>query len=186
MVKNQTASIADSAQRATRAHFLFVAAYMLASIIFDSWNLIAREAVGRRWLAAGLLLALNTILWYLAHTRLRRASNYQLIILALVVADLIFAGLNVYWERGMAATNVLLFAVPLVTAAVLRSRVALVAAATLATAAYAAATVKYFFDFYGEGYRVQLYGQVVFYGLVFYALAWLLLVVADAPRGKRG
>jgi hypothetical protein len=60
--------------------------------------------------------------------------------------------------------------------------VALVATATLAAAAYAAAAAKYFFDFYGEGYRVQLYGQIVFFGLLFYALAWLLLVVAEAKK----
>lgn len=176
--------MADAAQRVTRAHFLFIAAYMLAAVIFDSWGLIAREAIGRRWLAAGTLLALNTVLWYLAHNSLKRESNYRLIILILAVADIAFAGLNVYWERGMAATNVILFAVPLVTLAVLRSRTALVAGATLSAAAYAAASVKYFFDFYGEGYRVQLYGQIFFFTLVFYALAWLLLVAAESPKKR--
>lgn len=84
----------------------------------------------------------------------------------------------------MAATNVILFAVPLVTLAVLHSRTALVAGATLCSAAYATAAVKYFFDFYGEGYRVQLYGQVFFFTLVFYALAWLLLVAAETPEKR--
>jgi hypothetical protein len=185
MAKPKPKVLTEAAQRVTRAHFLFIAAYILAVIIFDSWNLIARDAIGRRWLAAGVLLAVNTIAWYLAHNQLKRESSYRLIILALVLSDIIFAGLNVYWERGMAATNVILFAVPLATIAVLRSRVALVAAATLCSAAYATAAVKYFFDYYGEGYRVQLYGQIVFFGLVFYALAWLLLVTADTAEAKR-
>lgn len=184
MAKSKTSPMSEAAQRVTRAHFLYIAAYMLAAVIFDSWNLIARDAVGRRWVAAGALLALNTVLWYLAHNSLKRESSYRLIILILAAADIAFAGINVYWERGMAATNVILFAVPLVTLAVLRSRTALVAGATLCSAAYATAAVKYFFDFYGEGYRVQLYGQVFFFTLVFYALAWLLLVAAETPQKR--
>lgn len=149
---------------------------MAAIIIFDSWNLISHEAVGRRWLAAGLLLAGNTILWYLAHSKLVAPSAYKAIILTLVIFDVVFAGFNVYWERGMASNAVALFAVPIITSALLKSRTTLLAAATLCMAAYSTAAVKYFNDYYGEGYRVELYGTVGFYSALFFVLVWLLMI----------
>lgn len=185
MAKTKSSSLSEPAQRLSRAHFLVIAAYVLTSVIFDSWNLLARDAVDRRWLGAGLLLAINTGAWYLAHNQFKSESAYRGLIWTLVIADILFAAANVYWERGMAATSAILFAVPLISVAVLKSRTALVATATLCAGAYAAAAVKYFFDFYGEGYRVQLYGQIFFFALLFYALAWLLLVVAETPGNKR-
>ena len=58
-----------TAVRVTRAHFLYVGIYMAAIIIFDSWNLYTHQAIGWRWTAAGSLLALTTVLWYLARIR---------------------------------------------------------------------------------------------------------------------
>lgn len=174
--KAKTSAIQHIAQRVTRTHFLFISAYMAAIIVFDSWNLISHEAVGRRWLGAGLLLAGNTILWYLSHSRLVAPSAYKAIVLLLVVADIVFIGFNVYWERGMASNAVALFAVPIITSALLRSRTTMLAAATLCAAAYSTAAVKYFNDYYGEGYRVELYGTIGFYSMLFFVLVWLLLI----------
>lgn len=167
---------AHVAQRVTRTHFLFVAAYMASIVVFDSWNLISHEAVGRRWLAAGLLLAGNSILWYLAHNALTRESAYKSIILTLIVFDILFIGFNVYWERGMASNMVALFAIPIISSALIKSRTTMLATATLCMAAYSTAAVKYFNDHYGEGYRVELYGMVAFYSLIFFILVWLLLI----------
>jgi len=174
--KAKTNAIQHVAQRVTRTHFLFIGAYMASIVIFDSWNLISHEAVGRRWLAAGLLLAGNTILWYLAHNELTRGSAYKTIILGLILFDIIFIGFNVYWERGMASNMVALFAIPILSSALLKSRTTMLATATLCTAAYSTAAVKYFNDYYGEGFRVELYGTVAFYSAIFFVLVWLLLI----------
>lgn len=168
--------IAHVAQRVTRTHFLFVATYLVSIIVFDSWNLLAHEAVGRRWLAGGLLLAGNTILWYLAHSRISGANLYRMFILLLVLFDIVFVGFNVYWERGMASNAVALFAIPIISAALTKSRTTILATATLSAAAYSIAAVKYFNDYYGEGFRVELYGTLLFYSLVFYVFSWLLLI----------
>src|ERR1043165_1956048 len=85
------------AVRATRVHFIFVAAYMLSIIIFDSWNLIPHAAVAQRWTAAGMLLVVNTILWYAARFRLGGNRFYSGIVWTLIVADITFASFNVYW-----------------------------------------------------------------------------------------
>jgi len=165
-----------------RRHYFYVAAYVGSIVVFDMWNLIARDAVGRRWMAAGLLLAVNTAAWYLAKLRWKQIGTYQLLIFGLVIADILFAAINVYWERGMASNSVALFAVPLVLAAGLKNRSALLATATLSAAAYSIAAVSYFFDYYGEGFRVELYGTVGFYSAMFFILAGLLLAATRPPK----
>ena len=167
-----------------RRHYFFIAAYVASIIVFDMWNLIAKDAIGRRWLAAGLLLTLNTLAWYLAKLKHKRGGSYQLILLSLILADIIFVAFNVYWERGMASNSVALFAVPLILAAAYKSRSALLGIASLCSAAYGVAAVSYFFDNYGEGYRVELYGTVGFSVAIFFIVAGLLLAVTHPPKEK--
>lgn len=169
--------IQTNAVRVTRVHFAFVAAYMISIIIFDSWNLYTHEAVTDRWTLAGGLLALNTILWYTARMKFKKISIYVNLILLLVAADLIFAAFNVYWERGLASKSVLLFVLPLITAATLRSRSTLLATSALATAAYSTAAVRYFYQHYGESFRVELYGYLSLYCALFFIFSWLMWVI---------
>ena len=165
-----------------RRHYFFIAAYIGSIVVFDMWNLIAREAIGRRWLAAGMLLIINTIAWYISKLRHKRQGVFQLILFSVVLADIIFVAMNVYWERGMASNSVALFAVPIIMAAAFKSRSALIAVASLCTAAYSIAAVGYFFDNYGEGYRVELYGTVGFSVATFFILAGLLLAITKPPK----
>ncbi len=167
--------------RVTRVHFFFVAAYMAAIIIFDSWNLITHDAVAQRWTWAGALLALNAVIWYAARMKFKNNSIYVGLVLILIMADIVFAGMNVFWERGIASKAVGLFIVPIITAAVLRSRTTLLATATLSAAGYSIAAVRYFYIHYGESFKVELYGTVGFYCALFFITAFLLLIVIS-PR----
>lgn len=169
--------------RITRVHFAFIASYGLAVIIFDSWNLYTHQAVGQLWTAAGLLLLINTLFWYIARSKYKN-SVYISIIQLLVLADIAFAAYNVHWQQGLSSKSVALFAVPIVTAAALRSRSTLLVAASLSAVAYSVVTVRYFFDHYGEGYRVELWGTVGFYCASFFVLAALLMVVISPSREK--
>ncbi|HEX9594820.1 MAG TPA: hypothetical protein VF996_01710 [Candidatus Saccharimonadales bacterium] len=165
-----------------RCHYFFIAAYIGSIVVFDMWNLIAREAIGRRWLAAGLLLIVNTAAWYVSKLHHKRQGVFQLMLLGVILADIIFVAMNVYWERGMASNSVALFAVPLIMTAALKSRSALIAVASLCSAAYGIAAVGYFFDNYGEGFRVELYGTVGFSVAIFFILAGLLLAITKPPK----
>src|SRR3990172_7129089 len=120
--KTLTHWLQTAAVRVTRVHFIYIAAYILATIVFDSWNLYTHEAVRQLWTAAGVLLVINTVLWFLARQNYANKSSYVFNILALVLADIVFATYNVYWQQGLASKSVLLFSVPIITAAVLRSR----------------------------------------------------------------
>ena len=185
MAKKSTAQaswLQTTAIRVTRVHFLYVAVYILSTIIFDMWNLYAYEVVTQLWTAAGLLLVLNTVLWYLGRMKFSDEKIYAIMVILLVVADIAFAAYNVYWQRGLASKSVALFAVPIITAATLRSRTTLLATSSLCVAAYSMVAVRYFFLHYGESFRVELYGSVGFYSAMFFVLAGLLLIIIKPTK----
>lgn len=171
-----------TAVRITRVHFLYIAAYIIATIVFDSWNLYTHQAVSQLWTAAGVLLAINTILWYLARMKHSKNSFYVAIVLVLVAADIIFASYNIWWQHGLASKSVMLFAVPIVTAATLRSRSTLLAATTLSAVAYSTVSVRYFFTNYGFSYRVELWGTIGLYSAIMFVLALLLMIMVDPKK----
>jgi hypothetical protein len=173
-----------TAVRATRIHFIYIGAYILATIVFDSWNLYTHDAVRQLWTAAGILLVINTILWFLARQNYVNKSLYVFNVLALVLADIAFAAYNVYWQQGLASKSVILFTVPIVTAAMLRSRSTLFGTTTLCAATYSIVSVRYFFENYGQGYRVELWGTIGLYSVVFFILALLLMVIIRPTNEK--
>lgn len=162
--------------RVARVHFLYILAYMFSIIIFDSWNLLSHEAVIQRWTMSGALLVINTIIWYLCKSKVKNDNFYKILLIILLAADIIFASFNIYWQRGVASKSVMLFVVPIVSAAMVKSRSLLLATTAIAAAAYSISAVRYFFDNYGQGYRIELYGEIVFYSLLMFVLAWLLMI----------
>lgn len=173
-----------AAVRVTRVHFVYIACYIASIIVFDMWNLYTHEAITQLWTAAGVMLAVNTVLWYVARMNFRNNNVYVLVIILLIIADITFAAYNVLWQRGLASKSVMLFAIPILTSAVLRSRSTLLATTTLCAAAYSTISVRYFFQHYGESYRVELYGTVGFYCAIFFVLAGLLAVII-LPKNER-
>jgi hypothetical protein len=169
----------------TKVHFGYVLLYMLSIVTFDTWNLIPHEGIVWRWQAATVLLAVNAICWYLARTKLGFRDAYKLVGIALIVADVIFAAYNVYWDRGIASPMVALFAVPVVLAAVLHSRRAILGAAVLAIGGYSLSCVKYFHLHYGEALKVQLYGTVLLFCGVSLVLAFLLMIIIKPQATDR-
>lgn len=175
--KTKKANLQLNTLRVARTGFAYVGVYLLATIIFDSWNLLPKELVGRRWIAATLLLVVTAAVWYFAR-RKSNAQYYTFLVFALAISQIIFATFNVYWERGMASTLPILFVIPILSSAALKKRVALLTVTTLSAAAYSVSIVMYFFDNYGEGYRVQLWGQVFFFSALLFVVAWLVMIAA--------
>lgn len=163
--------------RACRVHFYIIGVYAIYIIASDATHLITPTVVYQRWLAAGLLLATTAIVWYFSRAANKNTNFYRTLLYALILADIAFASFNVYTQRGMASRAVFLFAVPIMVSALLLSRTATLMTATLATAAYVLVAVKYFVDFFNEGYKAELYIEVGFYAACFYALASLIGVI---------
>lgn len=172
-----------SVVRVTHIHFVYVAAYMASIIVFDSWNLFVHTDINNRWMAATILLIINTVIWYVARIKFGSSSVYVLLILLLCVADIVFASYNTYWERGLASKAVALYAIPIISSASLRSRSSLLGVTTLCVAAYSMTVMRYYNLHYGESLRVELYGYVGFYCAVFFILAGLLLVLIQ-PKNQ--
>lgn len=163
--------------RICRIHFVFVAVYAAYTIAADATHLITPEFVLQRWSMNAALLASIGVIWYLARNNVRSSNYYRLLLYVVILLDIAMATFNVYTQRGMAARAVMLFGIPIVVSALLLSRTALFLTAALSTAAYSLAAVKYFVDFFNEGYKAELYIEVGFYCAVFFILAAVLSVV---------
>lgn len=171
--------------RVTRTVYFVLAFYALSIVIFDSGNLITRESIIDRWLLFTVVLVVNTLAWYAASQKKSMFNRPSASILLLSLFLVAFAGFNTYWERGMASTSTILYALPILVVATLKSRHALIAITTLSAGMYSFAAVKYFNDFFNEGYRIQLWGQIVLYSGVIFALAWLVMVVTGLRHDSK-
>lgn len=160
--------------RICRVQFVLVAIYAVYTIASDATNLITPDLVLQRWGANAALLAGVGIAWYLAKNSAASSNYYRFLISAVVTLDIGLATFNIYTQRGMASRAVMLYALAIATSAVLLSSTALYLTATLSTAAYSLAAVKYFVDYFNEGYKAELYIEVGFYCAMFFVLAAVL------------
>lgn len=162
--------------RIAKLHLLFALIYVAQIIVFDASKLIIPEVVLKRWIAVSLLAAVAAGVYYFAKTR--PLPSLKLGAWILITADLAFAAFNVYTQRGMASRAVLLFLIPIIVAGVLKSKTALFTTAVLGVVAYTLSAVAYFVNYFNEGYKVELYGEIFFYSatLLFASgLVWLVV-----------
>lgn len=170
--------------RVTRTVYFFIALYMLSIVIFDSGNLITREAIVDRWTAATILLVINTFVWVVASQKASVSTRF-IAVCILCVGLTIFAGLTTYWERGMASTSTIFYVLPLLVIATLKNRHAIIGTAILTIGAYAFASVRYFNDFFNEGYRIQLWGSILIMSASILTAAWLIMIIAGLRHDSR-
>jgi hypothetical protein len=170
--------------RLTRAHFVYLGFYFLSIVIFDASNLYTHMAIAQLWTAGGVLLGMVAFLWAIARLKINDYWFYVIVALALIVADIVFASYLVWWQRGLYSKSVMLFTVPIVSAAALRSRSILLATSAVSAAAYSTISVRYFFTNYGLGYRVELWGTVGFFSAMFFVLALLLMIIIRPTEEK--
>lgn len=186
--KSNTATTRDTSSldltRLTRTVYFLLVVFAVSIMIFDSGNLITRDAVVERWTIFSALLVINTAIWVSA-SQTSQVGFRSLATYISALSVLGFAGLMTYAERGMASTSTLLYALPLLIVATLKSRHSLIATAALSAGTYAFASVKYFNDFFNEGYRIQLWGSLVFYTGIIFTAAWLLMIVAGLREDSR-
>jgi hypothetical protein len=162
--------------RLAHVHFFYILVFAVTIVVHDAAHYIPPGAVLNRWKVTAVMTLVVTGVWYAAHVKKKSDAFYTSLVATLVFADLLFASFVVYNERGMASPAVALFAVPIAVSAVLLNRTAVVATASLCTAAYALAADKYFVDYFNEGLKVQLYSTIGFYGAIFFVLALLLAI----------
>ncbi len=166
--------------RVSRVHFYLALALAVQIVIYDAWALIPLESILKRWLITAVFFVGVTIIWLLARSPSKKLAFFQKLVASLIVIDVLLVSFLVYETRGMASRAVVLYAIPLVVAGVLRSRIALIGAAFLSIAAYSSAAVAYFVLNFNEGYTVELYGEVGFYSAALVLLSMLIWAVLNS------
>lgn len=174
-----------SLTRVTRTIYFFAFFYGLSIVIFDSWNLITRDAVVDRWTLLSALLVVNSLVWLFAAVLPKQDLTKVALTSALAVSLLLFAGFITYWERGMASTSTLFYVLPLLVIASLKNRHALLAVTALSATTYGFAAVRYFNDFFNEGFRIQLWGSILLYGGTMFVCAWLIMALTDLRHDSK-
>ena len=177
-------SLQPSVLRLARIHFAYVFIFAISIAAFDAWQLIAPEDVLTRWTMAAIMLVVTTIIWYIARTKPTTPAIYKALVLGLVLVDIAVATTLVYSERGMASRAVALYAVPIVVSAVLMRSSAVFAAASLSTAAYTFAAIRYFVINFNEGYKIELYAIIGFYSAMFFVFAALLSTIIKSKTNN--
>jgi hypothetical protein len=180
--KSHTSPLRKNVLNVSHVHFLYVLALAVQIIIYDSWKVLTPEAVMGRWIVTASLFVFTTVVWYLAKSKPLSATAYRNLVILLVLADIFVASYAVYTQRGMASRGVFLYAIPIITSAVLLSRSAILAATALCVAAYTTTAISYFVLNFNEGYKVELYGEVGFYSIMMLVAGLLLWAIVRSKR----
>jgi hypothetical protein len=114
-----------------------------------------------------------TVVW-LAAKQTDNKAKLKFLIYSLISLDVAVASFGIYTQRGMASRAVMLYAIPLIVAGLLASRSALLATAVLCMVAYTTTALSYFVINFNEGFKIELYGEVGFYSILFFVIAHLL------------
>ena len=174
VMKQTFAGLHARVRRLSSVHFLYVVAIIGQIIIFDSGKLIPPEVVLQRWAATALFTLVIALVWYASYNKSPSDATSKKLLASLVVADIVMASVNVYTQRGMASRAVMLYAIPIVVAAAINRRSAILASAIISAAAYLATCVAYFVLHFNEGYKLELYGEAGFYAALFIVLGLTL------------
>lgn len=175
-LKPIVSELRSSTLRIARAHFFYVLIFAIFVLMYDAWKLVTYDASLQRWTVSVAMMFISTAVWYAARNKVENDSYYKVILMVLVALDIFVAGFTVYVGRGMASRGVALFAIPIIISALI-SRPAIFAAAAFSLSTYWFAAIKYFNTFPSEGYRVELYADLSFYGASFFILAALLYIL---------
>lgn len=168
----------ESLIKVSKLQLVFVVLYIAQIIAYDAAKLITPETVLNRWYAAAGLTVVATLVWYVVKTKTTSISQDRLLVWLLIIANILFATYNVYAQRGMASKAIVFFFIPVIISAVLLSRAALFSTAILCIAAYTTAAVAYFVNYFNEGYKIELYGEILFYSstlILVSALTWIIV-----------
>lgn len=158
--------------RVSKIHVFIAAAFAAQLIIYDAGKLITPDVVLKRWVSIGLLATVSAIVWFLARTKDEPKLANKLVY-GLILTDIIIACFNVYTQRGMASRAVILFVIPIITAAVLKRKGLIYLTAVLSAVSYIVTAVAYFVLNFNEGYKLELYGEILFYSTIILTVAGL-------------
>ena len=183
MSKNSGVGILQAgATRLARVNLGLCAVYAVFIMGCDAWNLVTRELTSQRWLVFGLLLIVSALVWVMSLNHNASPNYYRVMIFLLIAVQLVLATFTIYTERGMSSRGVALYAIPIASSVLFMSRRAIFSIATISAALYIMAATRYFYVYFNEGYKIELYSTLFLYSASFFVLAGILAVVV--PNSK--
>lgn len=165
-----------------RSHFLVSIVFAVYTIVADSSRLFAPETILNRWKYLLSILIITTIVWLISSLLTVNKNKINLLIGLIIITDIIVVSLVIYTERGMASSAVIFYSLPLLSAALTNKKPILTSTALFCISSYAYITIKYFVDFFNEGYKVQLYSAIGLYGSFILIMTYLLSVFIERER----
>ena len=174
-----------SANRVGKLLLVALGLYAGMTILYDAFNLITPDRLLLRWILTASAVTIVGVAWYISRSERSRLLHHQYAHYVYIGTMILFAASNVYLERGMASKSVFLFLIPLVVSTQLLRRSALYLTALLSTAAYSLAMIWYFVNNPAEGYKVELYGEMIFYSVLFFCMAALLWGIVHAVSSRK-
>lgn len=181
---NVTRLLQQHAVRLAQIEFGLIIAYIVFIIGSDAWNLVARQVTSERWLMAGTLLIITGLVWFFGRSLNRSPNYYRFLMVIIIAVNIALSTFAVYSERGMASRGVALYYLPVVASVLLLSRRAIWATATVCTGAYIMATTRYFYVYFNEGYKIELYSTVWLYSAGFFVVAAILTTLLSRQLSK--
>lgn len=165
----------------TKIHLYIGVAFVVSLLVFDAWKLITPDSSLLQWLMALVFVTVSVLVWIAGRFNEPMAHYYTRLVYYLVALDIVWASFEVYTQRGMSSRAVMLYALPIVTAAVFRNRRTLVWTSFFSILGYFLSATTYFRAYPSEGYKVELYGTIGFYGAMLAGLA-LIAWVTSRPK----
>lgn len=175
---NESLRLQQASVNTAKLGFVFIGIYAFSTLIYRAWKLLTPDILHTRYTIILLLLAVNLTLWLFSRKPKLAPLYYQGIILLQIAMYIGIASYSIYSERGMASNSIILYVIPIVIIAMEYSAQALLLVTTICASSYALAAFEYFKKHPSEGYKVELYGGIVFYAAIMYlisALVWVLV-----------
>ena len=175
--KKDTSKFQTTTVRSLRLGIAFTIIFALSTLIYKAWKLLTPDILQQRFFIAIGLILIHMVLLVMANKSTNNFRTYKIILWAQTISFLALAGYAIYSKRGMASNAVVLFLIPIIISSLQRRGKTLFITTTLAATVYSASAITYFRHFPSEGYKVELYGGLLFYCAVFFVIAALLWVL---------
>lgn len=145
----------------------------------QAWGLQTQEVLNIQWIGLAISTIVFIILAVLAFRPKKSYAYYVSVLLLQSITYIILISVIVYYQRGMASNAIVLYCLPLISVMISRTAVAIFAVSVASILGYALAILKYFQDYPSEGYRIELYGQMLFYAFIMLLIAYVAKIALD-------
>ena len=178
-LKNYDSGLYKSSKLFSIIGILFSCAFGGFILANQAWGLQTREVLNTQWAALAVTTAVFALLAILSFKPKQSYTYYVSILLLQSLAYIFFISLIIYYQRGMASNAIVLYSLPIIAMMLSRTAVAIFAVSIASITGYTLAILKYFQDFPSEGYKIELYGQMLFYGFILLLIAYSAKIALD-------